>query len=490
MRRRDGAIRFAWRRSQRALTPRRAPPFFFTVASTKTFKEKGIPMRVASFASFAVMLLGASLSNPFHPVTAQSKASAGTASPARKIVNHEDQDIMTKPNVAWRFRPQDGEVFGTPAVADGVVCITWANFERGTALSGKLNNPNSEGGISLVEKIPSGVLYGLDARTGKVRWTYALDRVIANPVVANGVVYVSTYHLKDYQNQPPRDREIKNSHVRAIDLQTGKELWRYRIFGDTAPQVAPLENVVLFVADGRSVRKKLYTLDAKTGEEKWQRAFRSYFYYYGEPAQVRFLYGNDGKCYMADGDVMYALDIQTGEVRWETKLVASDGALTNRIQAIRMHDGKIYAMGKLFRQSYNHPVGQNLYSVDAQTGRLHFTKEIPKEDDLYFVNSAGIGLYDFKLISESQSPPRYETSLLFLTLDAERERWRVPLSGVIRLITGKTLLYAATDDYNVSARDESGKEIWAYPFQDAIDRITMKDGAMYVLSDGTVYALQ
>jgi outer membrane protein assembly factor BamB len=315
-----------------------------------------------------------------------------------------------------------------------------------------------------------------------VKWTYALDRVIANPVVANGVVYVSTYHLNDNQNQLPRDREIKNSHVRAIDLQTGKELWRYRIFGDAAPQVAPLENVVLFVANGGYGKNKLYTLDAKTGEEKWKRVFRSY--YYGNYC------GNDGKCYMADEDVMYALDIQTGEVRWETKLVASDGALTNRIHAIRLHDGKIYAMGQLSRQSSSLVVGQNLYSVDAQTGRLHFTKEIPKEDSLYLVNSAGICLYDVKLISESQSPPRYETSLLALTLDAERERWRVPLSGGIRLITGKTLLYAATDDYKVSARDESGKEIWAYPFQDAIDRITMKDGAMYVLSDGTVYALQ
>jgi outer membrane protein assembly factor BamB len=381
-------------------------------------------------------------------------------------------------------------VFGTPAVADGVVCITWANFESGTALSGGFSNINSGGGgISLVEKIPSGVLYGLDARTGKVRWTYALDRVIANPVVANGVVYVSTYHLKDYQNQPPRDREIKNSHVRAIDLQTGKELWRYRIFGDAAPQVAPLENVVLFVANGGYGKNKLYTLDAKTGEEKWKRVLNSTRYSYSELPQVRFLCGNDGKCYAAYEDVMYALDIQTGEVRWETKLVAPDGALTNAIQAIRMHDGKIYAMGKVLDRSLNN-VGQNLYSVDAQTGRLHFTKEIPKEEDLYFVNSAGIGLYDFKLISKSQSPPRYETSLLALTLDAERERWRVPLSGGIRLITGKTLLYVATDDYKVSARDESGKEIWAYPFQDAIDRITMKDGAMYILSDGTVYALQ
>jgi hypothetical protein len=85
------------------LTPRRAPPFFFTVASTKTFKEKGIPMRVASFASFAVMLFGASLSNPLYPVIAQSKASAGTASPARKIVTHEAQDIMTKPKSLGGF---------------------------------------------------------------------------------------------------------------------------------------------------------------------------------------------------------------------------------------------------------------------------------------------------------------------------------------------------------------------------------------------------
>jgi outer membrane protein assembly factor BamB len=445
-------------------------------------------MRRTLFTSLAVTLVGASLLSSSYPVTAQSKSSRRTH--AGKAVKHEVQDVMSKPEIAWRFRPQDGEVIGAPAVADGVACVTWINSESATASSGGVSDSQVSGAISLREEHLSGILYGLDARTGRVKWTYALDRAIANPVIANGAVYVSTYHLNKNHGQLMRDREVKNSHVRAIDLQTGRELWRYRIFGNVAPQVAPQENIILFVEreSDRYGKRKIYALDAKTGEEKWKRVFTPPRDVYSNVSEVSLLCGGDEKFYVGYEDTLYALNIKTGETQWETKLAASDDTLRLKIEKIRAFDKKIYVTGRVFVKNQPSKERQNLQSVDAQTGRLNFTKDIPLEDSLYFANATGAYFSVFKLLSES--PYRGEYSFVALTPDGEREKWRIPLPGGLQLLAGKDLLYMATADYKISARDESGKEIWTYALQDTIDRIAMKDGAIYALSGGTVYALR
>ena len=83
----------------------------------------------------------------------------------------------------------------------------------------------------------------LDRATGRVRWTYPLDRNplgYLNPVVANGHVYATD-----------------SDKLHAIDAVTGSQAWTFN--DAVGPGLATADGVV-YVSDG-----SLYALDAKTG---------------------------------------------------------------------------------------------------------------------------------------------------------------------------------------------------------------------------------
>ncbi len=92
-------------------------------------------------------------------------------------------------------------------------------------------------------------LYALDAISGKQLWTSGADEGEASPAVANGVVYIGS----------------EDNYVYALDARSGKQLWSYKtengIFG--SPSIA---NGIVYVG---SFDHTLYALDARLGDQLW-----------------------------------------------------------------------------------------------------------------------------------------------------------------------------------------------------------------------------
>lgn len=133
------------------------------------------------------------------------------------------------------------------------------------------------------------VVYCADLKTGAMKWKYAADsQVMQSPIIVDGVVYFASYSLQ-------------KAYVYAVDIKTGKELWKINPKNWTGVPVVA-DGVVCF-RDKEGVR----AVDAKTGADKWTY-----------PAKVLDLKIHGGLVYIpwANGD-LYVVDSQSGDLKWE-----------------------------------------------------------------------------------------------------------------------------------------------------------------------------
>ena len=113
-----------------------------------------------------------------------------------------------------------------------------------------------------------GVLYAVQAATGRASWRYTSGRcAAASPAVADGVVYMAFLNSRrtgsDACNAQPGTPGL-DGEVVALDARTGKVVWRHMIGpSETSPLVADGR---VYVGDWTG---RVYALSAKTGREVW-----------------------------------------------------------------------------------------------------------------------------------------------------------------------------------------------------------------------------
>ena len=130
-----------------------------------------------------------------------------------------------------------------------------------------------------VVHVAGGYLYGVDAETGEVRWTFEEGQGFpACPTVADGVVYVWN----------------ADGFFYAVDARTGEQLWRSEIgWTSSAPAVA--DGVVAVGALDEFSPGAIYALDAESGKVIWQYDLR-----WASPTVA------DGVVYVTSGGSLYA----------------------------------------------------------------------------------------------------------------------------------------------------------------------------------------
>ena len=128
-----------------------------------------------------------------------------------------------------------------------------------------------------------------DAHTGDVRWSFpAEDTVKVSPVVANGLVYISS----------------GKGWLYALDVQNGSVIWRERLDGNASAAVAVHEGK-LFVGDEKGI---FYIRSARTGQEHFR--YRTPRTISGSPVVTE-----DGtRAYFASGGQIYAVDAASREI--------------------------------------------------------------------------------------------------------------------------------------------------------------------------------
>jgi outer membrane protein assembly factor BamB len=173
--------------------------------------------------------------------------------------------------------------------------------------------------------------------------------------------------------------------VYAIDIATGKRLWRFT--ADESVQSAPaVAGGVVFVVDAGST---LYALDAGTGDEHWRLVLAddagvspmAIETPHSSPAVV------DGVVYAASANgVLAAVDVTSGSVQWRvalTEAISSSPAVAGGVVYIGGLDGVLYALDAATGEvSWRFAAGAPIGSSPVVTGK-----------DLLFGTGDGV-LYD------------------------------------------------------------------------------------------------
>jgi outer membrane protein assembly factor BamB len=277
----------------------------------------------------------------------------------------------------------------------------------------------------------AGVMFAINAKTGKRAWKLPIGRcVAASPAVADHTVY------QVFLNRPPCNSEASpgrlEGEVIAFASGFGKIRWRTRI--------GPTESSPL-VADGRVYvgdwRGRVYSLDATTGKVRW--TFQGKGRIKGAVAKS----GN--RLYVGTYDgYLYALRAATGKVIWRTR---SQDRLGGRGQ---FYSTPAVAYGRVYIGSTDGKV----YSFGAASGKLRW--------------SQGTGGYVYG------SPAVWRKTVYvgsysgrFYALDAATGdiRWRFKangdISGSAAVLDG--VVYFSTFKERTYALDaRTGKQLWTF----------------------------
>jgi len=304
--------------------------------------------------------------------------------------------------------------------------------------------PPSVGYRKLFVAQQRGPFHALDARTGAERWRKDFGRCAASsPTVDDRrrVVYQAFMHpIQCPQNAPGAD-----GFVVALDVDSGKELWRFK--------AGPVESSPLLVKDTLyfgSWDHKVYALDARTGKQLWS-------YETADKVNTSAAYG-DGSVFIANdaGDV-YALGARSGKKRWQSSSEAQFGSreffyATPTFAYDRVYvgntDGTVYAYGaKSGKLRWARPAGSyvyaaaaayrgriyvgsydgNLYALDAATGEVDWKHSAPAAIHaapqvmnglVYFATCSSCGM------AAKRSVKRGPNGTFALDADSGKELWR------------------------------------------------------------------
>jgi outer membrane protein assembly factor BamB len=292
-------------------------------------------------------------------------------------------------------------------------------FDRmwGVGFGGSINN-----GIRLVDGITyfgamDSYVYAVDVTTGREVWRFKTSDGIceSTPAVANGVLYIGSFDHRLY----------------ALDTKTGKFIWSFRTGGmiDASPEVS--EGIVYFGSKDGNV----YAVDCVTGNEVWR--FRTG----DEIASAPTVYG--GMVFNGSFDKnFYCLDKETGKEIWRFRT----GGEIHNDRPFLAREGRIY-----FTSFDSH-----LYCADVQTG-----KEIWRFKTGKYGNAGSPAYHDGIVYHGSRDG-------IFYAIDDEsgKELWRFRTErdesiDAIPLIHNNRI-YIGAGDSNFYCLDMSGREVWRY----------------------------
>ncbi|MFI6086078.1 PQQ-binding-like beta-propeller repeat protein [Streptomyces sp. NPDC051217] len=207
------------------------------------------------------------------------------------------------PRVRWRHSV-GGAVTSSPAVADGLVYV---------------------GGSD-------GRVYALDATTGERKWHYpTIDKLEPAPTVADGAVYIGG-----------------SSAVTSLDAATGKKRWA--VSRDSGLKPPAVVDGVVYIAG----YKYMSALDAATGAEEWavgssDWGFRNKSVWSNEPEDWGFTSPRvvDGVVYIGSSKRVYALDAATGDMKWafdSGDWVRSSPTVADKVVYVGSNSKRVYAL--------------------------------------------------------------------------------------------------------------------------------------------------
>jgi outer membrane protein assembly factor BamB len=251
-----------------------------------------------------------------------------------------------------------------------------------------------------------GLLFAIDPDTGDVRWERELgQRLRTYPVVADERVFVGglngQLHAVSYSGEKIWDSDFSNSpstiavadgtvmvagggSISALTAATGEQQWTTTDLGDAASSLCIGSDTIFLGTDGY-----LRALNRATGDVEWRT----------EVGDVLFLtVTTDVVFAMTRMAHVFALDIDTGEIHWETQRRGTG------TYDLAVGTDSIFAA-----------TDWHLSALDPDTGDIRWQFESPGHDEMSLPVVTAEELY---IVSKREG-------LLALDPDTGREQWRM-----------------------------------------------------------------
>ena len=197
----------------------------------------------------------------------------------------------------WLSLPFGKKVYGPSAEKlrpNFAVNAEYPNVERvwHKALKGGVYSTPVTDGKSLYIGDDVGVMYALDTKTGKTRWTFSTGmRIVGSPAVSEGVVVFGSANYTIY----------------GLHAKTGKQLWHITT-NQAVMGAATIHEGIAYIGGGDG---RMFAIDIHTGKVKW--SFDQLTNY----VLTRTLVYND-KLYFGCWDThFYALNLSDGSLAWK-----------------------------------------------------------------------------------------------------------------------------------------------------------------------------
>jgi outer membrane protein assembly factor BamB len=355
---------------------------------------------------------------------------------------------------AWRLREQNGEGGGTPPASGEQL---W-QFDT----EGEILRELAAGGGAVYVADESGLVYALDAASGEERWRHdteggtsfeALGWTGDSDTLGDGLAYSEDDGLV----------YIGGQDLYALDASDGGEVWRFTDGAWMVPTPAPGEGAVYAAdnaggvlhavisavgstmwfrdlngpithgpalsRDGAAVyvgtqNGWLYAFDAVSSEEIWTNPYHERGSVRSTPA------AGDGLVYATSDDRLFAVDADTGELRW--RFTPSNSDPDSPMSSPVLADGVVYV----------HKSEGTLHARDAASGDERWTY---RSTDLTMSRAPVVAGGTVYVTTRQGRPGR----LLAVDAATGEERWTAPftpgteeqapvvLDGVVYVATGQ-----------------------------------------------------
>lgn len=152
----------------------------------------------------------------------------------------------------------------------------------------------------------------INGKTGEEKWKTSIDSggLQETPIIKNDTIYIIDSKAEGWEFYPL---------LRALDLETGKEKWRFSSRAVSIRDLYPLRKNILITTQEKDLTS-LILLDANNGKEKWRKEFNSEKLFPG----IKVISVNDEnkEIYLSKDNFFSVLDLDTGEQKFEKATVS------------------------------------------------------------------------------------------------------------------------------------------------------------------------
>ena len=301
----------------------------------------------------------------------------------------------------------------------------------------------------------SGVLFAINAKTGKPAWKYQSKRCQAmSPAVDFHTVYAT------FLNHPPCNASGRHQgQLAALWAGSGKVRWRKTIGPSESSPL--LRGKVVYVGDWDG---DVSAYSATTGRRWWT-------FHAGGQVKGGLAYA-DGRVYFGAYDShVYALDADTGKLVWKAKaqprfghtgtFYATPAVAYGRVY-IGSTDGKMYSFGaSTGKIRWSHSTGDYVYSSPAVWRRRVY---IGSYDGTFYCYDAATGDVKWKFRANGQ------------------------ISGSPTVLAGR-VYFATLKGRTYALNALTGRQLWTYP-DGKYTPVVADDTHLFLVGYAKVYGLQ